>query len=216
MTQAGARYLVAFFLMAGTGWLLHARTGNEVIPARPKLSSFPTELGAWRGTDSPIDPATAEVLGKGDFLLRRYEDPEADEPFVDVYIAYYASQRTGDTTHSPQNCLPGAGWRPVQNQVVTLRVPGDAPFEANQYVVANGAERQLVLYWFLAHGRAVASEYRAKIELVLDAIKLNRSDGSVVRISTPMLAGETAEAAMQRLLPLADQMIPQLSTYIPR
>jgi EpsI family protein len=202
--------------MAGTGWLLHARTGNEVVPARPKLASFPIELGAWKGTDVPIDPAAAEVLGKGDFLLRRYEDQEADEPFTDLFIAYFASQRTGDTIHSPKNCLPGSGWSPADYRRVTLHMPEVAPFEVNQYVVAKGAERQLVLYWYLAHGQAVASEYRAKIDLVLDAIRLNRSDGSLVRMSTPMLTGETTDAAMQRLLPLAGQIVPQLNTYIPR
>jgi EpsI family protein len=216
LTQSGARFLIALVLMAGTGWLLHARTGNEIIPARRPLSSFPTELGDWKGTNVPIDPAAAEVLGKGDFLLRRYEDSEAEQPYADLFVAYFASQRTGDTIHSPKNCLPGSGWSPAHYRRVTLQVPGVSPFEVNQYVVAKGVDRQLVLYWYFAHGRAVASEYRAKIELVLDSIKLNRSDGSLVRISTPMLAGESVDTAMQRLMPLTDQIVPQLDTYIPR
>jgi EpsI family protein len=211
-----ARFLAALVLIAGTGWLLHARTGNEIVPAHPPLASFPTDLAGWEGTDVPIDPASYAVLGKGDFLLRRYENPEAEEPFADLFIAYFASQRTGETMHSPKNCLPGSGWRPTQSRTVTMHLPGVAPFDVNQYVVAKGTERQLVLYWYYAHGRAVASEYRAKIELVLDAIKMNRSDGSLVRISTPMIAGETQEAAMQRLDALASQIVPRLDSYIPQ
>jgi EpsI family protein len=83
-------------------------------------------------------------------------------------------------------------------------------------VIAKGDARQLVLYWYWAHDRGVASEYWAKIYLVTDSMRLNRSDGALVRIITPMSAGETTEAAEQRLLPVAGQIVPLLDSYIPR
>ena len=95
-------------------------------------------------------------------------------------------------------------------------MPGHAPFPANRYLIAKGESRQLVLYWFWAHDRGVASEYWAKFYLVTDSIKMNRSDGSLVRITTPMLAGETADQAEQRVLPFANDVMPLLDTYIPR
>jgi EpsI family protein len=72
------------------------------------------------------------------------------------------------------------------------------------------------LYWFQAHGRAVASEYRAKYYLVADSIRMNRSDGALVRLMTPMLNGESVEAAQARVMKLGTPLLPLLDNYIPR
>ncbi len=45
---------------------------------------------------------------------------------------------------------------------------------------------------------------------------MNRSDGSLVRLITPLLPGETADSAAQRLLGFVDDVVPQLQAYIPR
>jgi EpsI family protein len=209
------RFAVAAVLIALTAILLQARGRTEVIPSRLPLSSFPAQLDDWTGKDIPLDKDTLEVLGPGDFLLRDYSAPDQPEA-ANLYIAYFPSQRTGDTIHSPKNCLPGAGWSPVQNDHIELVMPGHGPFPANRYVIARGGARQLVLYWYWAHDRGVASEYWAKFYLVKDAIRMNRSDGALVRIVTPMLAGETADAAQQRLLPFASHVLPLLDDYIPR
>ena len=83
-------------------------------------------------------------------------------------------------------------------------------------MIAKGDERELVLYWYWAHNRALASEYWAKFYLVTDSIRLNRSDGSLVRLITPLLPGEAAGAAQQRLLSFAGEVVPRLDRYIPR
>jgi len=135
---------------------------------------------------------------------------------VDLFLAYFPSQRAGDTIHSPKNCLPGAGWSPVEARRISIALPGRAPFPANRYVIAKGSERQLVLYWYWAHERAVASEYLAKFYLVADSIRMNRSDGSLVRVTTPLNAGETADAAQARLLAFAANVVPLINPYVPR
>ena len=151
----------------------------------------------------------------GDYLLRVYQN-SPNTPYIDLFIPFYRSQRAGESPHSPQHCLPGSGWTPLQNQRITLTVPGHQSFPANRYLISKGDSRQLVLYWFWAHDRGVASEYWAKYYLVADSIKMNRSDGSMVRITTPMYPGETAEAAQLRLMPFVGGIVPQLNTYIPR
>jgi EpsI family protein len=112
--------------------------------------------------------------------------------------------------------LPGSGWNPDENVRVTLSLPGHNPFPANRYVISKGDQRRLVLYWFWAHDRGVASEYWAKFYLVKDAIRMNRSDGSLVRFVTPMFSGETPEAAQKRILPFTSAVVPLLDDYIPR
>jgi EpsI family protein len=214
----GTRFALAACLIALTAILLQARGRVETIAPRPLLSSFPMQLGEWGGKDLVIDPETLRVLGPGDFLLRGYRDlgSKTNLPYVDLFLAYFPSQRTGDTIHSPKNCLPGAGWTPEENDRVTLALPGHSPFRANRYVIARGGDRKLVLYWFWAHDRGVASEYWAKFYLVKDAIRMNRSDGALVRVTTEMLPGESARAAQERLRPFTANLVPLLDTYIPR
>ena len=216
MMASSLRFILAAALIASAAIFLQARGRNEIFPPRLPLQSFPTQLSNWTGTDIAIQKDVLEVLGPGDFLLRVYQNPAEKQPFVDLFIAYFPSQRTGDTIHSPKHCLPGSGWLPVESSRVTLSLPGHSPFPANRYVIAKGDSRQLVLYWYWAHDRGVASEYWAKFYLVADSMRMNRSDGALVRITTSMYFGETAEAAQQRLLPFAGDVAPLLDNYIPR
>jgi EpsI family protein len=211
-----SRFAVVAVLLAATALFLHARSRNEVLPAREPLADFPHQLGEWTGTDVTIQQEVLDVLGAGDFLLRVYQDSSRRQPYVDLFLAYFPSQRTGDTIHSPKHCLPGSGWLPVESTRVTLSLPGRSPFLANRYVIAKGTDRQLVLYWYLAHDRAVASEYWAKFYLVADSIRLSRSDGSLVRVTTPLRPGETTDAAQARLISFADKFSPLLNQYVPR
>jgi EpsI family protein len=210
------RFILAAALIILTAILLQARSRTEIIPPHLPLSAFPAKLADWDSTEIVQDQRTLEVLGPGDFLERVYQDPSAKLPYVDLFLAYFPSQRAGETPHSPQHCLPGAGWNPDENTRVTLSLPGHAPFPANLYVISKGDDRRLVLYWFWAHDRGVASEYWAKFYLVKDAIRMNRSDGSLVRFVTPMLPGETPDAAEHRILPFTSAVVPLLDDYIPR
>jgi EpsI family protein len=214
MRNLTARFVLAAILIASTAIFLHAHNQQEVLPPRLPLRSFPAQIASLGSTDVPIDKDQLEVLGKGEFLHRVYDDQR--EPFIDLFIAFYPSQRTGETPHSPQNCLPGSGWAPLENTRIALAMPGHTPFPVNRYVIAKGDSRELVLYWFWAHNRGVASEYWNKFYLVSDSIKMNRSDGSLIRITSPVLPGETIAAAQQRISPFVTSVLPMLNDYIPR
>jgi EpsI family protein len=210
------RFTLAVILIAATAIFLQARGRNEVFPSRLPLKSFPLQLDRWTGTDVPMEKDVLDVLGPGDFLLRIYQDQAKQQAYVDLFIAYFRSQRAGDTIHSPKNCLPGAGWTPVESSHITLSLPGHEPFPASRYIISKGDARQLVLYWYWAHDRGVASEYWAKFYLVADAMRMNRSDGALVRITTPMYRGESIDTAQQRILPFTGDVVPLLNQYIPR
>jgi EpsI family protein len=214
MKNTTARFALAAILIATTALFLHAHNRQEILPPRLPLASFPAQIGSLNSSDIPIDKDQLEVLGKGEFLHRAYDDGE--RPFIDLFIAFYPSQRTGETPHSPQNCLPGSGWAPRENTRIHLQMPGHLPFPVNRYIIAKGDSRELVLYWFWAHNRGVASEYWNKFYLVSDSIKMNRSDGSLIRIISPVQPGETTAAAQQRITPFVNQVLPLLNDYIPR
>jgi len=210
------RFGLAVVMLLTTGIFLQARGRREVFPPRQRLSNFPSELGNWSGTDVGMPQDVLNILGPGDFLLRIYQKRAVADPYVDLFIAYFPSQRAGDTIHSPKHCLPGAGWLPVESGREQLTVPGHASFRVNRYIIAKGTDRQLVLYWYLAHDRIVASEYWAKFYLVTDSMRMNRSDGSLIRLTTPILRRETPDSAEQRLRAFAGEVVPRLDTYIPR
>jgi EpsI family protein len=227
MKSGSLRFAIAALLMLATALVLQAHSRGEFFPARNSLSSLPSQIGGWTGTDDVIDQQTLDILGPGEFLMRDYEktspaqsnQPTAQtttQPWINLYIAYFPSQKAGDTIHSPNHCLPGAGWVPTSREIVSLNRPDGSSFSANRYVVAKGTDRELVLYWFQAHGRAIASEYWAKYYLVSDSVRMNRSDGSLIRLITPMLENESASAAQARVMELGSQIVPMLDSYIPR
>src|SRR3984893_8542474 len=201
--------------MGATALLLQARNTAEIIPPHQPLQSFPRAFEGWRSIDVPLSKDVRDVLGPGDFLTREYQSA-SNTPAVGLFIAYFPSQRSGDTIHSPKNCLPGAGWSPLRSDRITLNLSGHSPFKANRYLIALGQEQQLVLYWYWAHDRAVASEYWAKYYLVADSIRMRLSDGSLIRLTTRFLRGESIDSAQRRLLALAGDIVAVIDNYVPR
>lgn len=208
-----ARFLVVAILVGATAAFLQARRKMEIVPPGIPIESFPRQVANWNGQDEVIDPETLRILGPGDFLSRLYSSPT--RPPVDFFLAFFPSQETGDTIHSPKNCIPAAGWTPIRASVVALPVAGGRTAPANLYIVQKGNDRQLVLYWYQAHGRITASEYLARIYLVTDAIRMNRTDGSLVRIVTPIVQPEGEAAARRRAIEFAERVMPTLNRLIP-
>lgn len=202
------------FLLIGTALLQYARGNADVIPASEPLSEFPHMIGRWTGSDVAGDQESLNNPGPGDFLSRAYSN-EGQATWIGLLIAYFSSQRTGSTIHSPKNCLPGAGWVFESSQYVDLRDVNGKPHWVGEYVVSNGLNRQFVVYWYQAHGRSVANEYVAKIDMVMDAMRLNRTDGALVRVSTPIDPREDTSAARARAEAFASQLAPTLPRFIP-
>jgi EpsI family protein len=207
-------FLPAFFLIAAAAAFLHARNSIETLPLHRNLRLFPTEIADWAGEDIAIPSDQLAVLGHGDYLMRDYHQGSGLP--LNLFLAYYPSQRSGDAIHSPQNCLPGSGWTPLKSGRIQIQQISGTPATVNRYVVGKGSERMLVLYWYQAHGRIIPSEYWAKIFLVKDAVQLNRTDGALVRIMVPLDSpnGETQGEA--EALAFAQRILPFLDSYIPR
>ena len=209
---ARAMLLSGLILSAG---LYSARAGDEVAAPREPLASIPGTLGGWSNpVDLPLDPDVRDVLGVDDYINRTYVDA-AGRP-VNLYIGYYASQRQGDTIHSPQNCLPGAGWQPVEGGAAPLDVNGRR-ITVNRYVIQKGLDRQVVLYWYQGRGRIVANEYANKFWLMVDAARLRRSDGALVRVVAPVTrtAGGSLASADAAAADFTRVLFPPLSRFLP-
>lgn len=208
------RFWTVVLLLAGTALLLHLRANVDQNPPSEPLNQFPHSLAGWTGSDQQIDQETRDVLGAGDFLSRIYARDKHTVP-VSLFIGYFPSQRTGQTIHSPKNCLPGSGWVFESSGAVNLSDATGKPHQVGEYIIANGEARQFVLYWYQAHGRSVSNEYMAKIYMVADALRLNRTDGALVRVITPIAPSEDTVAARERAEAFTRQLAPLLPRFIP-
>lgn len=208
------RFAILLFIIVTGGALANAwHYVGEAKVNRKQLKEFPKQIGSYEqnGSDEQLDDQTLSVLRASDYLLRDYRS--SDGRLMGFYVGYYASQRDGATYHSPLNCLPGSGWVMSQPGTITIKPEGKAPFTANRYLIENGGHRELLVYWFQGRGRAVASEYWGKIYTVMDSVTLRRSDGALVRITTPV--GKSEADSLQAAADLAAQVSTRLPEFIP-
>ena len=216
----GRLAIVGAFCLATSAYLYSADRA-PIVPLRESLDGFPSSIGAWRlARVEPIEERIEQILGVDEYVNRVYTDRRRGG--VSLYIGYYGSQRHGDSIHSPMNCMPGAGWQPISRSVLPIEtsdVPGGAArtIEVNRFVIEKGLDRQVAIYWYQSHGRVIADEYVGRALMVWDAMRLNRTDGALVRVVAPVLeegaAGETAADAtavsfIQTVYPLLGRFLP--------
>ena len=209
-----ARFWVVALLLAGTALLLQVRGSRDLIPASQPLAQVPTTIMGYTGRDVPIDQETLDILGVGDILSRIYTQGGQSPP-IGLLLAYYPTQRTGVTMHSPKHCLPGAGWFFESSRYVDLSDAHGKLHQVGEYVISNGENRQFVIYWFQEQGRSIASEYVARTYLVTEAMRLNRTDGALVRVITPIGPGDDTSTARARAEAFTAQLAPILPRFIP-
>lgn len=186
---------------------------GEIVPARAPLSGLSTNLEGWyqQGEEIRFDPAVEKILRTTDYTMREYTHDSGR--VANLYIGYYESQRSGATYHSPQNCLPGAGWVMKEPQYVEVVSPAGRVFRARKYIVQNGIYNEVMIYWYQGRGRIEANEYTDKINTVWDSVTQRRSDGAMVRIMTSVWNDE--QEAVNVATDLAGQLVDELSPYVP-
>jgi EpsI family protein len=207
------RMAVSLALLIGALLVLQLRSSGEAVPIRKPLDSFPMNVGAWQGAGGVIfDPDTLNVLKPSDYVMRRYHDPAGRGLWL--FIAYWDSQRKGAQPHSPKNCLPGAGWEPLESSRVTI--PLAEPFRAitvNRYLIQKDRDQLLVLYWYQSQGKAIAGEMAAKLEMVKNSMVRHRTDGSLVRLTSPIYG--SVQQTSDLVVGYIQAVYPVLGEYLP-
>ena len=222
---AGLRLLPRTAIIAvclvGAALGLRVLAQTETTPLREPLTNLPTQVGSWSGRDAPRFSKDIEaILGVDEYLTRDYTAP--GQPGVGLFVGYRESQRQGQTMHTPLVCLPGAGWEATSRDLVKVQVAGTMgsparTVEVNRMVAQKGLDQLLVVYWYQGRGRIVASEYWVKVYGLVDAIRLNRSDGAIVRLVTPIdtrVSGAEQEAERASLA-FASRLLSVLGNYLP-
>jgi len=186
---------------------------EEVIPERKAFVTFPLLIEDWQGKQERLLPNISDKLAVTDYVLNDYSNG-ASAP-VNFYVAYYESQRKGISPHSPRVCIPGGGWSISDIERFKIDQESGDAIPVNRAIIQNGKYKQLVYYWFKQRGRDIASEYWMKWYLLTDSLSRQRTDGSMVRLTTPILPGETPASADKRLQGFLSLVNPLMSEYIP-
>jgi EpsI family protein len=203
------RVFVAGVVLIGGIFAIQTLKPSMAAQAHRPLQEFPDDIASWHGKELPYEPDIVKAIGVDDYTNREYSD--GGRP-IELYIGYYKDQRSGDAIHSPKNCLPGEGWEPVRSTRLEIGSAGKSVL-VNEYIVEQGTERDLVLYWYQTHGRIVASEYSAKFWLVADGLRRRPTDGAMVRIWTTAADGEGH--AEGRAVDFARTIYPKVAEFLP-
>jgi EpsI family protein len=210
-----AVFVASIVLLVQAGFYFSV-SHTEVIPNTPPWSSFPREIDGWRViSESHIDPDIVSRLQPDDYINRMYVPNPGSNVAVNLFVAYFQTQRKGLAPHSPQACLPGAGWNPVSAEVVTMPVsldPGAIP--VNQFLVEKHGSGLVVLYWYQQGKRSFANEQKAQLYAVPEMLLHGRTDIAMVRIIVPV--GQTGkEEALRVAYDFAKLIYPLVRSHIP-
>lgn len=210
-----ARVLIIITLLAATWYTLQTTSQVTATPIKKSLSLFPHQIADYHLSNSFQSSAgEIEMLGVDDYIQYNYID-EANA-YINLYAGFYKAVGVSGSYHSPKNCLPGGGWGidSIKKVVLETGIENKKQSTVSEMLIRNGAEYQVVLYWYQNRGRIIASEYWEKIYLVLDALFKGRRDGTFVRIMTVAQDGDI-KGAEARVKSFAEQVMPLLDQYLP-
>lgn len=201
-TRLSWHFIAIFILLSATLAASRLSSHRQSHALAYPLETINRRIAGFEGTDNPpLDDRTLEKLSPTRYLGRTYREPALA---ADLFIAFYAQQRAGESMHSPKHCLPGSGWEIWNYNSADIPV-GDHTFKVNKYSISREGERRLVLYWYQTKTRIIASEYMGKILLARDTLLQNSTAGSIVRIVVPDEPG-----AFEKARAFASELIPQI------
>jgi exosortase D (VPLPA-CTERM-specific) len=185
----------------------------EITPSRAEFVDFPARVGEWSGSRETLEPMILDALRLDDYVLMNYRD--AGSLPINFYVAYYRSQRSGLSVHSPRLCLPGGGWQIRKFEQYSVTGADGRSWPVNRVLIEKGGQKELVYYWFRERDRRLTNEYLVRWYLFWDALTRNRTDGALVRLVVPIPRGSdelNADATLGKFAALSDTT---LARYVP-
>lgn len=180
--------LILSVLLLTQAAVFYGFSRGELAPPHRPLDQLPLRFGDWNMVKQGVmEKEIQDVLQADDYATRWYAKPNA--PVASLFVAFFKSQRAGQAPHSPKNCLPGSGWIWTVNDTIPITLPDSRTVTVNRYIVQRGEQKSMVLYWYQSRDRVVASEYFAKVYVVSDALRYNRTDTALVRVEVPVVEG---------------------------
>ena len=203
-------YVALAIILAASISTLSIHHRDEIIPKRETFVNFPLEINGWVGRKYDFANNENEILKLKDYFLANFSKANTN---IDVYLGYTDSQRAGFVPHSPKACIPGGGWEITDTRLQSITIDSENTFKVTRMLISKGASKQLIYYWFHQRGRNLSNEFPMKFALLYDAIKMNRTDGAIVRYSTVVRKSELeADIALTEFI---RQSYPLFPRFIP-
>ncbi|MDY6822418.1 MAG: VPLPA-CTERM-specific exosortase XrtD [Thermodesulfobacteriota bacterium] len=206
----------AFLIILAVSGFTHIRgQAGMIIPEAGNFATFPETMGQWSGYRQKMSPRVIERLDLTDYVQITYRKPSTAE--IDFYVAWYASQRKGESIHSPETCLLGGGWRFHDKQETKIKIPAyeKSPLRVTRVILKQGEARMLAYFWFPCRERTLVNAYELKLYTFWDNLTKRRTDGALVRVITPVGTGESLDTAENRMARFLGKALPVLDKYLP-
>ncbi|HEX7628856.1 MAG TPA: EpsI family protein, partial [Candidatus Methylomirabilis sp.] len=207
--------VVAVVLLLATLLVFRSVEFREKVPVSRPLSEVPLSMGEWKGDRKAMEQIFLDTLKLTDYSIVDYRDSKGKE--VNVYVAYNDRQTKGESSHSPDTCLPGSGWEFHDSGTVVLPGTGSGgqPMRVKRALMEKNGVRQLAYYWFPQRGRILTNMFQLKAYAFWDALTRRRTDGALVRLITPVYGNEQLTDAETRLQTFTRDLVPVLDRFLP-
>ena len=187
-------------------------------PDRPSFAVFPKQVGKWRqfGEEQSFTPAVERILAADDYHAVQFGQSPSS-PTIDFFTAWYEDLAENGVMHTPEICLPGAGWEIAKVEMVDIsRELGlNSPYEVNRIIIQKGSQRSLVYYWFTHMGHAIPRSASAKVSVLTRGVIAGRSDGAIIRLISPIGEGQSEDVAEAQMNDLLKELLTELPRFIP-
>jgi EpsI family protein len=178
---------------------------------QPNWDVVPYEMDGWSGFESRFDP----IYG-GDpsdtRLLRVYR--RGDQPPVILYVGFFGELAKILDIHTPELCYPAEGWEILRSGKSSAGSFRSEQIQAKEILVDKGGNRRLVVWWYNAGPRPIQTRIRNVYAMLAMSMITGRTDGSMVRVETPLGSGGEAEAE-KRVGEFQKSILPQLDRALP-
>lgn len=205
--------LIILVLMGATAAGVQEVSSRNRTPLAKPFSQFPEAVGSWSGKRQVMEKIYLDELELNDYLLADFRNSRGE--VINCYVAFSDFQAKGKASHSPASCLPGSGWELKEPDKISVTDATGRMISVNRAMMVMGNERRLTYYWFDQRGRILTDLYQIKLFNFVDSITLNRTDGALVRLITPLGDGESMVTADARLKEFFRQFNPALHRFLP-
>jgi EpsI family protein len=207
------KYLIALIVILVGGFLGNLLRYNEKMPERfADFSLIPFSENGYSGSEHLLADYEYEVLQADTTTLRDYTTP--DNIGIQLFIAYFKSQKYGGQIHSPKNCLPGGGWRIETIQPFAIPQSDGGELIVNRMIIAYRNYRSVMLYWYETRSGNIRNEYGLKLDLIKNALLFLPTDAAIIRLTVNVTDGDT-ERATDEAVQFVRQYYPHIKKSLP-
>jgi exosortase D (VPLPA-CTERM-specific) len=205
--------LLILLLMAATAVGAQRVSNRSRTPLAKPFNQFPDAIGGWTAKRQTLEKMYLDVLELNDYLLADFRNSRGE--VINCYVAFNDFQSKGKASHSPSTCLPGSGWELKEPARISLSDGSGRSITVNRALMVKGTDKRITYYWFDQRGRILTELYQIKLYNIMDSMFMNRTDGALVRLITPLGENEPPAAADARLREFLMQFNPALNGFLP-